>query len=144
MKLRISGAAATALVAAILACGSAEREPAKPAAPATPAPEPAAPPPAPSQTAETKAQQIFISRCAVCHGPQGAGDGPGSAGLSPPPRDFRDAQWQASVSDEHIAKIVVQGGPAVGKSPLMPPNPDLTGQPEVVAALVTHIRSLEN
>ncbi|MBM4383511.1 MAG: cytochrome c [Deltaproteobacteria bacterium] len=88
------------------------------------------------------AKQIFGSRCFTCHGAEGAGDGPGSAALNPKPRDFRDASWQDSVSDDHIANIVKFGGAAVGKSPTMPGNPDLMSKPEVVAALVAHVRSL--
>jgi len=88
------------------------------------------------------AKQIFGSRCFTCHGAQGAGDGPGSAALNPKPRDFRDATWQDSVSDDHIANIVKFGGAAVGRSPTMPGNPDLMSKPEVVAALVAHVRSL--
>lgn len=87
-----------------------------------------------------QAKEIFASRCTPCHGPTGAGDGPASKGLTPPPRNFRDAAWQAEVSDEHIEKIVQYGGPAVGRSAAMPPNPDL--QPGVVAALRGFIRGL--
>jgi mono/diheme cytochrome c family protein len=148
-----SGAAAAALIGALaLACGS-EPEPGGGAAPAAPSTAPAAvkpaepvgpPAEAPSggSDAERQAAQIFATRCAVCHGPDGRGDGPGSAALDPKPRNYHDATWQASVTDEHLAKIIVQGGSAVGRSPLMPPNPDLAGKPEVVAALVEHIRSL--
>ena len=64
------------------------------------------------------------------------------AGLMPKPRNFQDAAWQKSVSDEHIEQIVQYGGAAVGKSPAMPANPDLTSKPEVVAALRAHVRAL--
>jgi mono/diheme cytochrome c family protein len=78
----------------------------------------------------------------TCHGPNGAGDGPASAGLVPPPRNFQDAAWQKSVTDEHIEKIVQYGGAAVNKSPAMPANPDLMSKPAVVAALRAHVRAL--
>jgi len=93
-----------------------------------------------SDAARAQAKQIFQTRCFTCHGMEGKGDGPGSAGLSPKPRDFHDPEWQESVSDEHIQNIILYGGAAVGKSPTMPGNPDLTAKPEVVAALVDHIR----
>ncbi|GIW73099.1 MAG: hypothetical protein KatS3mg102_2641 [Planctomycetota bacterium] len=93
--------------------------------------------------ARAEAKTIFQTRCAVCHGEQGRGDGPGSAGLDPKPRNFQDADWQASVTDEHIEKIIVYGGAAVGRSPTMPGNPDLQGKPAVVAALREYIRNLE-
>jgi mono/diheme cytochrome c family protein len=89
-----------------------------------------------------QADQIFNSRCVTCHGPEGRGDGPGSTALDPKPRNFQDPQWQDSVSDDHIAKIIQYGGAAVGKAPMMPGNPDLMSKPEVVAALVKHVRSL--
>ncbi len=92
--------------------------------------------------ARGEAEAIFAARCATCHGPQGAGDGPTAAALTPPPRNFQDHTWQVSVSDEHIEKIILQGGAAVGLSPLMPPNPDLSGKPEVIAALRAYVREL--
>ena len=95
-----------------------------------------------SPAARQEAENIFSTRCATCHGPQGGGDGPGSAGLDPKPRNFHLAAWQGSVTDQHIATIIVGGGPSVGKSAAMPPNPDLAGKPEVVAGLVAHVRSL--
>jgi mono/diheme cytochrome c family protein len=92
--------------------------------------------------AATEAKDIFATRCSTCHGPQGKGDGPAGVALNPKPRDFADPAWQKSVTDEHIEKIIVGGGPAVGKSPLMPPNPDLASKPDVVKALTAYIRGL--
>lgn len=136
---------AAALAVPTLGCGS-EEEPAAGGMPDSET-QPAAekpPPAAPTSAAAAEARQIFETRCAVCHGVQGAGDGPGSAGLDPKPRDFRDPEWQDSVTDEHIAKIIKFGGAAVGKSPTMPGNPDLMAKPEVVAGLVAHVRSLRS
>jgi len=92
--------------------------------------------------AKSEAQKIFSTRCFTCHGAMGEGNGPGSAALVPKPRNFTDAAWQASVTDDHIAKIIQYGGAAVGKSPSMPGNPDLMSKPEIVAALVAHVRGL--
>lgn len=89
------------------------------------------------------ADEIFSQRCVTCHGPRGAGDGPAAAALNPKPRAFGDPNWQKSVTDEHIEKVIAQGGPAVGKSPLMPPNPDLAGKP-VIQALRAKVRSFGN
>lgn len=86
------------------------------------------------------AQQMFGTVCAACHGADGTGSGPAAASLDPKPRNYRDAAWQASVTDEQIKQIIVQGGQAVGKSPMMPANPQLKDQPEVVDALVKIIR----
>jgi mono/diheme cytochrome c family protein len=105
---------------------------------------PSAPPPEPVKAEEpaVEAQEIFQSRCVTCHGETGKGDGPGSAALNPKPRDYTSADWQKSVTDDHIKKIIVEGGPAVGLSALMPPNPDLKDKPEVVDELVKVVRGL--
>jgi mono/diheme cytochrome c family protein len=92
--------------------------------------------------AREEAEKIFATRCFTCHGATGEGNGPGSAALTPKPRNFHEAQWQASVTDDHIAKIIQYGGAAVGKSPAMPGNPDLMSKPQVVQALVAHVRRL--
>jgi mono/diheme cytochrome c family protein len=127
----------------LLACG--ERAAEAPAAPASAGAPPDAPTAASAPAAETalaEAGQIFATRCFTCHGSEGAGDGPGSAALTPKPRNFQDPAWQASVSDEHLEKIVLYGGAAVGRSPTMPGNPDLMSKPETVRALVAHVRGL--
>jgi mono/diheme cytochrome c family protein len=95
-----------------------------------------------TEQARTQAREIFAGRCTPCHGPTGAGDGAASAGLTPKPRNFQDAAWQKSVTDEHIEKIVAYGGAAVGKAPMMPANPDLADNAAVLAALREHVRGL--
>jgi mono/diheme cytochrome c family protein len=91
-------------------------------------------------SAKAKATTMFEQRCVPCHGAAGGGDGVASASLDPRPRAFGDPEWQASVTDEHIIKIIKFGGAAVGKSAAMPNNPDLT-DPDVVAALKDVVRS---
>lgn len=140
---KVLGGVALAL---LLGCGGEETGGAA-SAPAAgqAAPRPAArAPAAPQQSAAAEAAQLFATRCVTCHGERGAGDGPGSASLTPPPRNFQDPAWQAEVSDAHIANIIQFGGAAVGRSPTMPGNPDLTGKPEVVEALVVLIRNLKS
>lgn len=127
---------------AIAAACEGREEPVRPPAPAPAASRPSAPPAGASAAAEAEARQIFESRCVTCHGPNGAGDGPASAGLTPPPRNFQDPSWQTSVTDAHIEQIIQYGGTAVGKSAAMPANPDLMARPEVVAALRAKVRGL--
>ncbi len=130
------------LGAAVLLVGCSDAAPKVAAANAAPAPKAAAAAATAgiSDAARKEAGETFAARCTPCHGPAGAGDGPASAGLTPNPRNFQDAAWQKSVSDEHLEKIVQYGGAAVGRSPAMPPNPDL--KPEIVSAIRDHIRSL--
>lgn len=127
------------LIALALAAGCGAKEGAAPSAGT--APEAKAAPSAASAAAE--ADEIFANRCVTCHGATGHGDGPGSASLEPKPRNFADPAWQSAVTDEHIEKIIVYGGAAVGRSPSMPSNPDLNDKPDVVKALRQHVRDLE-
>lgn len=99
-----------------------------------------APAAAPPPEAVKEADEIFAARCTTCHGAKGRGDGPSAATLSPKPRNYSDKDWQKSVTDAQIEKIIVVGGAAVGKSVIMPPNPDLADKPQVVAALRQKIR----
>jgi mono/diheme cytochrome c family protein len=91
---------------------------------------------------QAEARQIWQDRCANCHGLQGHGDGPQARHLLVPPRRLSDRAWRAAVSDEHLHTVIVEGGAAVGLDPVMAPNPDLRGKPEVVQALVEHLRRL--
>lgn len=120
--------------------GCTPKEEAAPAQEAAPAPAAETEEVAVDPTAE--AAEIYETRCTVCHGKTGKGDGDGSAALDPKPRDFTLSEWQASVTDDHIQKIVVYGGAGVGKSPTMPANPDLDAKPEVVKELVVYVRNL--
>lgn len=92
---------------------------------------------------ELSADKVYKTRCVTCHGDSGHGDGPGAAALQPKPRNYSDTAWQDSVTDEDLAKIIVEGGPAVGKSPLMPANPDLKSKKEVVDGIVKIIRGFK-
>jgi mono/diheme cytochrome c family protein len=91
--------------------------------------------------ARQEAQATFQSLCFTCHGDKGLGDGPGAAACDPKPRSFSDPAWQDSVTDEQIQKTIVFGGAAVGKSAQMPAQPQLKGQTEVLAELVTIVRA---
>lgn len=66
-------------------------------------------------------EQAYQTYCASCHGATGEGDGAAGKSLDPSPRDFTDPQWQKEVSDERIAKVIREGGAAVGLSAQMAP-----------------------
>jgi hypothetical protein len=83
---------------------------------------------------------VFNNRCAMCHGREGRGDGVSAGALTTKPRDYSDPKWQASVTDDAIKQIIVQGGKALGKSESMQPNADLANQPAVLDGLVAIIR----
>ena len=130
------------------ACGKGDKPPAPssgaPNAPAETGPRGGGAGPAPTAAVLSpteEAKKIFATVCAACHGPSGAGDGPASESLTPRPRNYTDAAWQASVTDDDIKKIILEGGQAVGKSPAMPAQQQLKNQPVVVDELVKLIRS---
>ena len=119
------------LLVGLAACnGEAPAPPSTPTPTPTPPPEPAPEPeptpepePVPSGNLRGDAAagaKIYEQFCQVCHGPGGAGDGP-AAPPSPKPADFSDAAYMKTLTDQHMFKIIKQGGAAVGKSPLMTP-----------------------
>jgi len=134
---------AVGLLIAGMTLATACREEKKAAAPAPPPPTAAAPDPGSVQQAALKqeAKELFAAQCSNCHGVNGAGNGPGSKDLEPKPRNFQDPAWQTSVTNAYIEQIMVQGGAAVGKSAVMPAQPDLAGKPELVTALREYIRT---
>ena len=40
----------------------------------------------------TRGAPLYAQHCSVCHGEQGAGDGPAGVGMTPPPANLRDAE----------------------------------------------------
>jgi mono/diheme cytochrome c family protein len=55
-----------------------------------------------------KAMQTFDSVCAKCHGADGRGGVPAMEGANPP-RNFCDAAFQASRSDEQLKQVIQKG-----------------------------------
>ena len=134
-------------VIALGLCACSKSEPAalppnaNPNAPAAPsAPSANTQPAAPPSAVSDDPHEIFKTRCVMCHGEQGHGDGPASVPLNPKPRNYSDQAWQKSVTDDQIKKTITGGGASVGKSPLMPAQPDLASKPEVLDGLVKIIR----
>jgi cytochrome c5 len=113
---------------------------AKKAAPAKPA-KPAKP--AVKLAVGGEAANVYTTRCALCHGEGGLGDGVAAASSPVKPRTFSDAAWQAKATDDHIKKVIVEGGGAVGLSALMAANADLAGKTEVLDGLVKIIRGFK-
>jgi mono/diheme cytochrome c family protein len=87
-------------------------------------------------------QEKYATLCSTCHGAQGKGDGVAGAALNPKPRSFVDTAWQNQTADEQIAKVIKDGGPAAGLSPLMAPWGAVLGAAEI-QGMVVYIRSLK-
>jgi mono/diheme cytochrome c family protein len=89
-----------------------------------------------------RAEEIFFNQCAMCHGSDGRGNGPGASALQVKPRNYTDAAWQASVTDDDIKQIILLGSKGVGKSNGMPDFKEkLRGDPETLDGLVRIVRS---
>jgi len=63
----------------------------------------------------------FMSYCMPCHGAGGKGDGMLSEDLDVKPRDLSDPKFMSSKPDEHLFKVIKEGGAAVGLTENMTP-----------------------
>ena len=72
--------------------------------------------------------KLYQARCAPCHGADGKAATPTAQALTPKPRDHTDGAYMNQLSHDHLVKVIKNGGAAVGKSPIMPPNSDLNDQ----------------
>lgn len=60
-----------------------------------------------------KGQELFLRNCVACHGTDADGQGPGAAGLTPPPRNFVDpkAKWTRGRQPLEIYETLTAGSP---------------------------------
>jgi len=65
-----------------------------------------------------EAKQLYEQTCAMCHGPEGKGDGPNAQVLQPKPANLTVALKGKDTA--YLTKLLKGGGASVGKSPLMP------------------------
>jgi len=79
--------------------------------------------------------KIYAERCALCHGPNGKGDGPASAGLDPKPRNHTDGAYMNKLTSEEISNVIHNGKGA------MPAWKEVLTDEEI-AAVIKHVRSL--
>jgi high-affinity iron transporter len=79
---------------------------------------------------------LYTQRCASCHGPTGAGDGPMARSLSRLPPDIGTVAWQSEHSDDQLAEVVRTGIPGTA----MPPSSELST--EQAQSVVAYLRTL--
>lgn len=93
-----------------------------------------------AMAAET--EQVFEFYCAQCHGLEGKGDGPNvSKDFPVSPRNFTSAEEMNKLSDADLRNVILDGGPAVSKSAMMPPWSKTLSEAEV-DGLIQHLRKL--
>lgn len=85
-------------------------------------------------------KQLYQQRCSPCHGPDGKANTPTAQALTPTPRDHTDGEYMNDLPNEHLFKVIKEGGAAVGKSPIMPPQADLSD--EQIQHIIAFVRSL--
>lgn len=158
--IRLMGApAAAALLSLAVGCGgdSGAADTPKEEAPVAKAEEKPAPEPEPAKEEAPAAaadnsmgKELFTTYCVACHGAEGKGDGVAGAALNPKPASFGDAAfWTGKSSagnertDEHLAKVIKEGGAAVGLSPLMAPWGAVLDNDEKLNAVVGYVKSFK-
>lgn len=113
---------------ALAAAGGGAEHGAKPAQPATP------------QAAS--AAENYKGVCVPCHGEKGDGAGAAAVALNPKPANFTDPAFWQTRDKAHIEKVIREGGPAVGKSPLMAPFGARFSAQEI-SALADYLRTFK-
>ncbi|MBI4413971.1 MAG: c-type cytochrome, partial [candidate division NC10 bacterium] len=89
-----------------------------------------------------RAEGLFRQYCAVCHGAAGKGDGPNAPYLDETqPRDLTDRGYMARLSDDHLFRVIAEGGRAVDRSPFMPPFGKTLFRKQL-GSLVSYVRRL--
>jgi mono/diheme cytochrome c family protein len=80
-------------------------------------------------------KKVYLDRCALCHGPQGKGDGTAAAGLDPKPRNHTDGAYMNSRPNEELLGVIRDGKGA------MPAWGTILSDAELKAVLM-YVRSL--
>jgi mono/diheme cytochrome c family protein len=55
---------------------------------------------------QVKAEKLYVTNCAMCHGPQGRGDGTAAGALAPKPTDFRQERPSLGYAEDVLARGV--------------------------------------
>ncbi|MEC8558081.1 MAG: c-type cytochrome [Planctomycetota bacterium] len=85
-------------------------------------------------------EQLYRLHCSGCHG-DGSGNGHIAGTLAARPRNLKHNQWQDSVTDEHIFRVIHEGGEAVKLNKAMPAFEEKLTKEEI-RSLVGYIRFL--
>jgi mono/diheme cytochrome c family protein len=81
-----------------------------------------------------KAKEVFLDKCAKCHGESGKGDGPKAKTLKKKPADYTDKAKMSQLTDEKLKEEIMEG-----KKP-MPSFKDKLDEATIVD-LIAYIRT---
>ena len=82
---------------------------------------------------------VFRKSCALCHGPEGKGDG--RIKSDPPPRDLTDPKALKTATDWELYQVIAEGGQVLGLAPKMLPWKDMLDEREL-RDVAAYVRSL--
>jgi mono/diheme cytochrome c family protein len=85
------------------------------------------------------AKQLYEQTCAMCHGPEGKGDGPNAQVLQPKPANLTVVLKDKDT--DYLTKLLKGGGASVGKSPLMPSYEGMLND-EQIKTLIKYVKGL--
>ena len=89
----------------------------------------------------TRGRELYEQYCLSCHGTDGRRDGYNSDMLPVRPADLTDRTRMAELTDEALAGVIREGGPAAGLSVVMPAFGASLEEQEV-EYLVAYLRAL--
>ncbi len=93
---------------------------------------------------ETLGRQLNRQYCARCHDPESTPERVSNFdNLDPKPHAFTEGDALNKLSDADLTSIIGHGGPALGKSPSMPPYAYTLSAAEI-RALVAYIRAVQD
>ena len=86
---------------------------------------------------------LYKASCTKCHGDLGKGDGPAAKLIKNQSMgDLSSKAAMSKYSDADVTKMIAEGGPAVGKSKLMPAHKDKMSAGDI-KAVVAFIKTLQ-
>lgn len=88
-------------------------------------------------------QITYQTFCAVCHGPEGKGDGVAAAGLDPQPASLSDRAMMMELSDGYLYWRITHGGQDPPFESAMPAWEDGLGE-EKIWQVIAYLRTLED